>query len=235
MAVHVREPQQERGFARRDAVLEGAASVFERYGYGQSSLKQITAASGATTGTVYFYFSTKESIAVAVIDEQNRRTFAAFQEIAAQYSGMEGLVRTSKAVADALLTDVVVRAGIRLSLEQGTLTTPTAHFYEQWMEGVAEAVARAQAHGEVVSSLPAQRLARTIVPYFTGVHVVSDIMSGREDLYEEVWVMWQILLQGLASADHRARLTALVDELFGGEQPRARTLRLRGPQSGRSA
>lgn len=209
--------------------------MFERYGYGQSSMKQITTASGTTTGTVYFYFPTKESIALAIIDEQNRRTFAAFQEIAAEHTGIEVLVRTSKVVVDALLTDTVVRAGIRLSLEQGTLDSPTADFYGQWMDGVSVAVADAQARGEADTTLAAPWLARTIVPYFTGVHVVSDIMSGRDELYDEVWVMWHVLLRALAAPEHLPRLRALVDDLYGRKGPRPSAGPRHRGHSGRSA
>lgn len=217
--MHVREPQQERGIARRNAVLEGAARVFEQYGYGQSSLKQITEASGATTGSVYFYFSTKEAIALAIIDEQNRRTLAWLEGITEGRHGLEALVATSHAVADAMLSDVVVRAGIRLSLEQGTLTAPTAQYYKQWSEGIVPALQDAEAAGELSTPLSHTQIAETLVPYFTGVHVVSDILNGRAKLYPGLRVMWTVFLGGISSPDHLGRLLQLVDECFDRPQP----------------
>ncbi|WP_402469457.1 ScbR family autoregulator-binding transcription factor [Isoptericola aurantiacus] len=218
----IREPQQQRGFERRAAVLEGAASVFEQYGYGQSSLKLITQSSGATTGSVYFYFPTKESIALAVIEEQNARTLAGFGEIIARHRGMDVLFRASRAVADALLTDVVVRAGIRLSLEQGTLAVPTAEFYRRWIDGLIAPLQDAVDVGDVVTSIPLPDLAETLIPYFTGVHVVSDVLSGRADLYRRLRTMWHLVVHSIGAADRQERLLARVDDLFDRSQPGAR-------------
>lgn len=214
----VREPRQQRGFARKAAVLEGAASVFEQYGYGQSSLKQIIGASGATTGSIYFYYPTKESIALAVIQEQNARTFARLTEIGATYRGTEVLVRASRAIADALLTDVVVRAGIRLSLEQGTLSVPTAEFYVEWIDGLREPLQQAEAAGELDTPVSPADVASALVSFFTGTHLVADVLTGRADLDPRLRAMWQITLRGLVAVDHQERLLRLVDELFDSPQ-----------------
>ena len=144
-----REPQQQRGHDRRDAVLEGAARVFDEVGFGESTLKQITIASGATIGSVYFYFPAKEDMALAIIAEQNRRTFEAMAAVGAGHGGMETLIRASHAVADQLLTDPIVRAGIRLSLEQGTLSAPTGQFYREWIDSVTALVRQAGDAGEL--------------------------------------------------------------------------------------
>ncbi|MGC5165243.1 ScbR family autoregulator-binding transcription factor [Luteimicrobium sp. DT211] len=221
--MQVREPQQDRGYARRDAVLTGAATVFEQYGYGQASLKQIGEVSGATIGSVYFYFPSKESIALSVIEEQNRRTFAAMQDVSAAHRGVEALIHTSKSVADLLLTDVVVQAGIRLSLEQGTLSSPTAQFYRDWMDGLVPALQDARDAGELATSLPLADLAQTLVPYFTGVHVVSKVLSARTDLYRDLRTMWHVIIPGIVAVDHRARLLELAARTFTGPQRRAAT------------
>jgi TetR/AcrR family transcriptional regulator len=217
--MEVREPQQQRGFARKAAVLEGAASVFEQFGYGQSSLKQITGASGATIGSIYFYYPTKESIALAVIQEQNARTFADFERIGAEHRGTEVLIRASRTVADALLTDVVVRAGIRLSLEQGTLSVPTAQFYRQWIDGLRMPLQEAVSAGEIDTPVPLDDVAQSLVPYFTGVHLVADVLTGRADLYARLRTMWQIVLHGIAAPQHQERLLGRVDDLFARAQP----------------
>lgn len=217
--MEVRVPQQQRGFDRRDAVLEGAARVFEQYGFGKSSLKLITAASGATTGSVYFYFPTKEAIALAVIDKQNARTLAGFSEAVAAHRGMEVLIRASVAIADALLTDVLVRAGMRLSLEQGTMALPTGQYYRQWIDGLHRPLQEAVEVGDIEAAIPLPDVAESLVPYFTGVHVVSDVLTGRVDLYQRLRTMWQLVVLGLGVPDRRQHLLALIDELFDRPQP----------------
>lgn len=217
--MQLREPQQERGFARRAAIIVGAAETFDRYGYGQTSLKQISAQSGATVGSVYFYFPSKEALALSVIEEQNRRTFDAMSSIASNHVGIATLVQTSKSVADLLLTDVVVRAGIRLSLEQGTLSTPTAQFYQDWMTSLEPTLREADEAGELDTPLDVAEIAHTLVPYFTGTHLVSNVMAARANLYPELTVMWEIVIAGIVAEAHQARLRGLIAKVLAGPQP----------------
>ena len=47
--------QQARAQATRDAIVLGAAKVFERNGYGLASISDIAAASSVTKGALYFH------------------------------------------------------------------------------------------------------------------------------------------------------------------------------------
>lgn len=217
-----RQPRQQRGHERRQAVLEGAAQVFDRVGFAQASLNDIAEASGATAGSMYFYFPSKKDIALAIIAEQNARTFDAMSAAPPESGSFGGLIAASQAVADLLLTDSVVRAGIRLSLEQGTMSVPTSEFYVEWMSAVETRFAAALDQGEISSDLPASALARTLVPYFTGVHVVANVLNGRADLYRVLSDMWHVLVAALVPAQQRSAYIEIVARAFGGPQPSAR-------------
>lgn len=212
-----REPQQQRGHARRQAVLDGAARVFERVGFAQASLADIARESGATTGSVYFYFPSKEDMALAIIEEQNARTLAAVAP--GEGRVLEQLVGASKDVADQILTDPLVRAGLRLSLEQGVLSAPTAQFYISWMDAVAQALGAAAADGELTGGIPVPELARTLITYFTGVQLVSNVLDDRQSLYSSLAVMWKVVLPAIATEECRPRLLGLAEGLFSSPQP----------------
>ncbi|RIV12477.1 TetR/AcrR family transcriptional regulator, partial [Klebsiella pneumoniae] len=61
---------QERAESTRQAVLVGAASSFDKFGYGTASLSTIIANAGVSKGAMYFHFSSKEDLAQAVIEAQ---------------------------------------------------------------------------------------------------------------------------------------------------------------------
>jgi len=214
-----RKPQQQRGHQTRQAVLDGAGAVFDRSGFGQASLSDIVRESGVTAGSLYFFFPSKEDIALAIIAEQNARTGVALEAATDAPSPLRGLIDASRAIADQLLTDPLVRAGIRLSLEQGTLSVPTSGYYRDWIGGVSEVFHRAQEGGEVSGEFSADELGRTLVPYFTGVHLVSNVLTGRSDLYEVLDTMWRVLIGGIASPEHVKKLDAHVRKTFRGPQP----------------
>ncbi|HEU4658306.1 MAG TPA: helix-turn-helix domain-containing protein [Capillimicrobium sp.] len=52
---------------RRDAILAAALEVFAQRGYGGASMSEIRVAAGASTGSLYHHFPTKEHIAAALV------------------------------------------------------------------------------------------------------------------------------------------------------------------------
>lgn len=214
-----RKPKQSRGHQTRVAALDGAGRAFDRAGFGQTSLSDIVRESGVTAGSLYFFFPSKQDIALAVIAEQNLRTAAALDRAASADSPMRGLIDASRAIGDQLLTDPLVRAGIRLSLEEGTLSESTSGYYGEWIAGVADQFRRAQEAGELSAGFSPEELGRTLVPYFTGVHLVSSVLSDRADLYEVLSTMWRVFVAGVAEADVAPELTEYVVSVFRKRQP----------------
>lgn len=210
-----REPQQERSLARRAVILDAAASAFDRVGYGTASLSEIAREAEVGQGLIYFYFRTKEALALAVIEEQNRRTFSVMTDAAeGADSPIATLVRASRGIGELLLTDAVVRAGIRLSLEQGIFAEPTSDFYDQWVNGVIDGFAAARAAGEITDLVDVRDLGLSVVSYFTGVQLVSNVRTGRSDLMVTLHTMWSLLVSAVASSTEREQLLHLVYETF---------------------
>ena len=61
-------PVTERGVRRRNELIDAARIVFERSGYLESRLTDITKQAGCATGSFYTYFNNKEEIFAAVLD-----------------------------------------------------------------------------------------------------------------------------------------------------------------------
>ncbi|ROS75846.1 TetR family transcriptional regulator [Curtobacterium sp. PhB130] len=201
------------GTGRRAAIVEAAARDFDRDGYETASIAGIARGAGVSQGALHRLFPTKRSLALAVIDEQNARTFAAMSST--DPSPIAMLIQASRGIADLLMSDVVVRAGIRISLEHGVLAGQTSSFYEQWIAGVVDVFRLAVASGEVQTTVSAEALGATLVPYFTGVQLVSNVRSGRADLLPAVATMWEVLVHAVAERPHRERLLGVVSATFG--------------------
>lgn len=209
-----RIPQQGRSMARRAVILGAASAIFDRVGFGTASLSQIAAEAGVGQGLIYFYFRTKEAIALAIIEEQNARTFAVMQEMYDPGSPFATLIRASRGIGNLLLDDAIVRAGIRLSLEQGVFAEPTSEFYDQWIQGVIDAFTAADVAEELSTTVSPTKLGASVVATFTGVQLVSNVRTGRQDLMESLNTMWTLLVDGVAAEQHRERLLTVVSETF---------------------
>ncbi|WFR66936.1 hypothetical protein P9139_20500 [Curtobacterium flaccumfaciens] len=124
------------------------------------------------------------------------------------------LITASRGIADLLLTDPVVSAGIRLSLERAEFGATTAAFYDRWIGGITDVFWLAIASGELRTDLTAEQLGATTVPLFTGVQLVSAVRTGRADLYSALATMWRLLLAAIVDPRHRERLLGVVAEAF---------------------
>ncbi len=61
---------------KRNQILDGARRVFREMGFDAASMNDITRAAGVSKGTVYVYFSNKEELFEALVDDERRKLFA---------------------------------------------------------------------------------------------------------------------------------------------------------------
>ena len=188
--------------------------MFDRVGYGQASLSDIAREAGTTQGSLYFYFPSKEELALAVINEQSQRSIAALTAPTTASSPFGALVQASRMITELLLTDPIARAGLRLSLEQGVIQAPTSDFHEQWIANVEQQVQASIDLGELRSSMEPADLARSFVAFFTGTQLISNLLAGRTDLLNAVDTMWRILIAAVIVADRQAEVLAVLDAAF---------------------
>ncbi|HVW43386.1 MAG TPA: helix-turn-helix domain-containing protein, partial [Amycolatopsis sp.] len=113
--------KQDRSGLTRQAIIEGAARVFEKKGYDGTSLADVIAEAHVTKGALYFHFESKRDLANAVITLQHGRSITPAQDhLGTDARGLEAVIHLSQHMARQLVDDPIVRAGSRLTLETGT-------------------------------------------------------------------------------------------------------------------
>jgi len=206
---------QERAMLTREKVIAGAAEVFYRLGFGGATLSDITAAAGVTKGALYFHFPSKEDVALAVIDAEHKIATAAGARILESTNGpLESMLRLCADLAERLMTDPIVRAGIRLTTETSTFDRSMARPYEDWLATFETLTRAATAAGELRTGTDAEKLAHFIIPAFTGVQMVSDVFTERADLWQRVREMWEILLPAIVAPESQAATERMLDAVF---------------------
>ena len=186
--------RQERAEQTRKAILDAAASRFDAVGFLGASLSDILAEAGVTKGALYFHFKSKEELADALIREQ----FTVWDPLAdIDNPGLQTAIDLTQNMGHSLRTDVRVRAGIRLVIEQGSFVTPAANAYKQWIDTVHGLLLAAKAAGDVRKDVNAHDLAQYVVASFTGSQLSSQVLTGRTDLHERITFMWQTILNAV--------------------------------------
>jgi TetR/AcrR family transcriptional regulator, repressor for uid operon len=194
---------QERAVLTRQAVILGAAKSFEKFGY-SASLSTILQHAGVTKGAMYFHFSSKEELAHAVIDAQHGMAMEGTQLVAAQTdTAIETLVLVSQEMARQLVTEPIARGGMRLTMEIGSIQGPVEKPYLDWIDAIKQLAEQAASDGDIVRNTDIEALARCIVGSFTGVQILSEMLTGRTDLYERLSQFWALVLPTVV---HKSKL-----------------------------
>ncbi|MGG7099885.1 ScbR family autoregulator-binding transcription factor [Rhodococcus sp. 24CO] len=191
--------KQARAELTRQQIVAGAAAQFEKTGYGSTSMSDIVEGAGTTKGALYFHFASKDELAQFVIAEQHRMSIESVESISAtSASPLEKVVMLTHEMARQIVEEPIVRAGIRLTLELSTFEGPVEP-YADWINACTELMQQAKDSGQIKPSVDVAALGRFIPAAFTGVQLVSNVITRRTDLTERVDEMWQLLLPGIVS------------------------------------
>ncbi|WP_336085678.1 ScbR family autoregulator-binding transcription factor [Nocardia sp. SSK8] len=197
--------QQERAVATRNQIVCGAAEVFDREGFAGATMGMIVAAAGTTRGALHFHFKTKEELARAVMAEQSQRELETIQKLAdGDTPAIEQIVMLAHEMARMVITDPIVRAGARLSLELTFVDSPKEPYLGCIM-ACEDMIRRAIDEGDIIDTVSPPELARFTISAFMGVQLVSTVLTERRDLEQRVDEMWETLLLGILPGPKRRK------------------------------
>ena len=210
---------QDRAKATRDAILAGAASVFEEMGYGRASLSQVAERAGVTKGALYFHFPSKEDLARAVITEQHGYITADNAAVLQlDLPPLESMIVLCRRFAWHLLQEPIVRAGTRLTLEASLFLQDVRQSYDDWADIMARLAVAAQKDGQIRKEVDAPAFGRLVVSALVGVQITSAVLTARADLLQRVEQMWALMLPGVVSASLAERAGELARFSPDGDQ-----------------
>ncbi|MEV4973900.1 ScbR family autoregulator-binding transcription factor [Streptomyces scopuliridis] len=180
---------QQRAVRTRAAILAAAASVFDRYGYDAATITEITARSGTTKGALYFHFSSKEELARGVL-----RELTGDLTVEPADSHVQELIDMTMAVTYRSLHDPIVRAGLRLAVERGSVDLSEVSPFPVWAGLGEDLLLRAAERGELLSYVVPRETAELVISAWAGIQVYARVVAGRRDVERRMSVMWAHLL-----------------------------------------
>lgn len=195
-----RTPQL-RAVQTRAAILRAAAEVFDEFGFSGASISKIMKRADVTQGGMYFHFGSKEELAYAVMVGQGDGL-----EFPEGEDGLQHLVDITLYLAEQLQHNPVLRAGVRLAVEQGEFGLRDDVAYQAWVLEFRQQLRFARAKGELQPDVDDHELAWVLVSSFTGAQLFSQASTGRADLPQRIASLWRYLLPAVATEDARASL-----------------------------
>ncbi len=71
---------------KRDRLIDSAAELFHRFGLGTTSLADIAKHADIPIGNVYYYFKTKDELAIAAVEKRRKQFQAAFDTLSETFA-----------------------------------------------------------------------------------------------------------------------------------------------------
>ncbi|MCX5203253.1 ScbR family autoregulator-binding transcription factor [Streptomyces sp. NBC_00237] len=189
--------KQERAARTRNALVHSAAELFERHSYVKASLDEISAGAGVSRGALHFHFPNKAAVADAVETAAARALHRAAGDAGSVHvNALQALVDLSHALAQLLHSEVVVRAGFRLSCDAELRTDVSLR--RQWQRCVQRLVAQAARENALAAGVAQERLVAIVMATTTGLEVLN-----RDDRnwlsHYTLTGFWQLLLPTVAA------------------------------------
>jgi AcrR family transcriptional regulator len=177
-------------------IMQSSAGLFAERGFLGTSVTELVERSGLTKNAFYSYFPNKDALALAIVEH----TAAQWPPVIAQFEALKApaldtVIALSFEVADKYASDILVRAGIRLSLERDSIKTPVPPPFDGWVDETERLLSPAGEWELMGLAAPADVAARVIVTCLIGAQqLAGDAVS---DMSKRLVEVWTVILPGL--------------------------------------
>jgi AcrR family transcriptional regulator len=192
----VREPPRTaRGARTRAALVTAARTVFERDGYLNARLTDITAEANCSTGSFYTYFTNKEEVFAAVLEEaQEEMLHPHVREIAGDEDPVALIEASNRAYLDAYRRQAKL---MRLLEQVATIDEDvrdlrrrrSAAFAKRNARSIRDLQARGLADPDLDPDITARALSGMVGRLANAVYVLGDPID-HEDLIQTLTRLW---------------------------------------------
>ena len=201
---------QERAKISRRQILQGAADRFEVTGYGSTSMNDIVSAAQMTKGAVYFHFSSKDELAQA----GDRRTAPDLDQCLHRScshrrtgtgTARHGVPRDGPPTRRRAYCSCGNPTYLELASADGSQGP-----YVAWIRELRKLAEAAKLEGDIRDDVEPESVGRVVISAFTGVQLVSNVLTRRSDLNDRIDELFTLLLAGVVSDKRRSAVAELV-------------------------
>jgi len=192
--------------ARRNQILDAAATVFAEKGFHRATTKEIAKTAGVSEGTIYNYFDSKADLLIGImtrlaeLEHLDEELADALQSDArdfliAIFRQRMGLVQQKVETIQAVMPEILVNPALRERFRQ-QFVQPTTTLFEQYI--------RARVELGHIRPINVPLAVRTVQSMFVGLLILRIILG--DELLQSEWdelpeVVATLLFDGLSPRD----------------------------------
>ncbi|MER8087726.1 ScbR family autoregulator-binding transcription factor [Streptomyces sp. NPDC058316] len=186
--------QQARAIQTRRSILVAAAAVFDERGYSSATISEILARAGVTKGALYFHFTSKEDLALGVMDVQLNS-----DPPPPQLTKLQELVDQGMLLAHRLRNEPLVRASVGLAMDQAVEGLDRGTPFRAWIDRLEHLLTAAGSQGELLPHVNPRETAEMLAGSFSGIQAMSQALCRREDLGRRISVLLHYVLPSIST------------------------------------
>ena len=188
-----------KGEQTREKILTEARLVFKRKGFAATTINDLLDATGTTKGNLYFHFTDKEAIGLAVLKREQQLFYQFLDRIFAEGSPAQGLENFfSQAlekqsqqgfIGGCLFGNMALEASDTSPL----FTQLVQEVFNEWNSRLEEQILLAQGNGQIRADIPAGDLAELIVSAIEGGIMQSRLYKSESPLKQSLNALRRVL------------------------------------------
>lgn len=189
-----------RGQETREKIIRAAGRLFYGQGYKNTTIDDVCRESGVKRGNLYFYFTGKEDLAYAAIDDALKRQFEFIDRAASGVTGPVGKIEASLECLAAYVMARGCKGGCffgNIALELGDvhrgLAEAAGRFFVAWHQWLVALLEEAKAAGMVKPDTDCLNLARLIMCTMEGAILIAKASKDKEALAETVQALKSVI------------------------------------------
>ncbi|MFF1632560.1 ScbR family autoregulator-binding transcription factor [Leifsonia sp. NPDC058248] len=191
--------RQERAEETRRVILDAAAAEFDEVGFDAARLDRIIARTRLSKGAVYFHFASKLDLAAELVAGKYTNWPVLIAEVTSTgLRGIDAATEITRRVGQQFVTDVRVRAAMRLSQ---TVLPPAVEEnpYDRWIELIAGFVQQGIEDGDLDPATHSRDVATVAVQGFFGAYMIGHELGRLETLNDDVERLWALVASSAKS------------------------------------
>lgn len=199
------QARAKRGAARRDAILAAALEEFSARGFAAARLDDVARRAGIAKGTIYLYFSDKESLFQELVRSQISPVIRALEHVTHVDAPLRAIAEQFVELFAREILETRRKDVIRLVLSEGPRFPKLAEFY--YREVITRALAAVR--GLLRRALERGEITNDALLRFPQLLIAPGLVA----------ILWNALFNRFEPLDVRALLSAHFDFIFGAGRP----------------
>lgn len=188
-----RAPVRARGRQRVAALLEAAGGVFAEKGFDAATMTEIAARAGASIGSLYQFFSTKEQVATALVEGYAEALYGRLAAMAEAAAGWT-VTQLAQRLARTLIEFRADHPAFATLVESPGAPADQATAVRRRLRGLLLAILQAKAPGRAAQLEPVVVAVQQVMKAAVAVNAEPDLPE-REAAIAELAAMLEIYLE----------------------------------------